>query len=61
MEIILRDRRIRRVILVALFSRRTSTVVISLTVVVPLSLVLSKVVLEMALPSTVLLSGQDWD
>ena len=61
MEIILRDRRIRRVILVALFSRRTSTVVISLTVVVPLSLVLPKVVLEMALPSTELLSGQDWD
>ena len=61
MEIILRDRRIRRVILVALFSRRTSTVVISLTVVVPLSLVLPEVVLEMALPSTELLSGQDWD
>ena len=52
MEIILRDRRIRRVILVALFRRRTSTVVISLTVVVPLSLVLPEVVLEMALPST---------
>ena len=61
MEIILRDRRIRRVILVALFRRRTSTVVISLTVVVPLSLVLPEVVLEMALPSTELLSGQDWD
>ena len=61
MEIILRDRRIRRVILVALFRRRTSTVVISLTVVVPLSLVLPEVVLKMALPSTELLSGQDWD
>jgi len=60
-EIILRDRRIRRVILVALFSRRTSTIVISLTVVVPLSLVLPEVVLKMALPSTELLSGKDWD
>ena len=59
MEIILRDRRIRRVILVALFRRRTSTIVISLTMVVPLSLVLLEVVLEMALPSIELLSGQD--
>ena len=60
MEISLRPRRIRRVILVALV-RRTSTIVIILIVVVHLSLVLLEVVLEMALPSTELLSGQDWD
>ena len=51
----------RRVILVALSRRRTNIVVISLTVVVLLSLMLLEVVLEMALPSTELLSGQDWD
>ena len=60
MEISLRPRRIRRVILVALV-RRTSTIVIILIVVAHLSLVLLEVVLEMALPSTELLSGQDWD
>ena len=61
MEISLAARRITRVILVALSRRRTNIVVISLTVVVPLSLVLPEVVLKMALPSTELLSGQDWD
>ena len=61
MEISLRPRRIRRVILVALVRRRTSTVIIILIVVVHLSLVLLEVVLEMALPSTELLSSQDWD
>ena len=61
MEVSLRSKRIRRVILTALFRRRTSTIVISLTMAVPLSLVLLEVVLEMALPSTELLSGQDWD
>ena len=54
-------RRITRVILVALSRRRTNIIVISLTMVVLLSLVLLEVVLEMALPNTELLLGQDWD
>jgi hypothetical protein len=60
-EISLRPRRISRVILVALFRRRTNIIIISLIVVLLLSLVLLEVVLEMALPSTELLSSQDWD